>query len=153
MPLALISLVYGYDASFQDPMISRHSKAALTLIHAGLLLWLIFLAGTFFFFYGTIRAAEPIPRIFKYEEVDSKPSVIQMPRIRYSRAERKEHSEITLRFVVTAIGKVSQLTVVKFSDPDLIDPAYSAYEAAEFSPGIKAGKPVDTWMQITEVAK
>ncbi|MFT3781504.1 MAG: energy transducer TonB [Nibricoccus sp.] len=81
------------------------------------------------------------------------PALQKPMRIRYPSALRKSGAEVTLKFLVTTDGKVAQISVVKFSDPDMITPVYDAYENARFKPGLKNGVPVDTWVTVTEKAK
>jgi hypothetical protein len=64
---------------------------------------------------------------------------------------RDTPAEITLRFIVTTDGKVVEINVVKFNDPDMVEPVYAAYENAKFSPGERDGKPVNTRMEVTEI--
>lgn len=100
-------------------------------------------------------SAESAPSGAAYDAsaVDVPPSPKGVIRVHFPRSARRAHGEIHLKFLVTASGKVSRLTVVKFTDPDMIDPAYRAYEKAEFTPGLKNGKPVDTWLTVTEEAR
>lgn len=98
------------------------------------------------------RAADPVSPVFNYADVDTKPTPKKPVRVRFPSSVRKkgETSEIVLRFVVTKTGDVAKLTVVKFSDADMINPAMESYERAKFNPGLKNGAPVDTWMEATE---
>jgi|GEM_PF-2105564 Gram-negative bacterial tonB protein. len=64
---------------------------------------------------------------------------------------RDTPAEITLRFIVTAEGRVENITIVRFDDPDMVEPAYIAYEKARFEPGEKDGQPVATRMEVTEI--
>ncbi|MGC4071913.1 MAG: TonB family protein [Nibricoccus sp.] len=64
---------------------------------------------------------------------------------------RDTPGEITIRFVVTSEGKVTEINIVKFNDPDMVDPVYTAYEKAKFEPGEKKGQPVNTRMEVTEI--
>lgn len=64
---------------------------------------------------------------------------------------RDTPAEITIRFIVTTEGKVADISVVKFNDSDMVEPVYAAYENAKFEPGEKAGKPVNTRMEVTEI--
>lgn len=89
---------------------------------------------------------------YKEEEVDTPPRQKEI-RVHYSRSARREHAQVTLRFVVTKDGKVDQLTIVKFTDPEIVDEAYEGYSSAEFFPGIKDGRAVDTWIEVTDTAK
>ena len=106
-------------------------------------------------FASTLRvsAATAEQPIYQSTEVQKEPVPKHEMRIRYSRALRKEHDEVTLRFVVTAAGKVDQITIVKFTDPEIIDPTLMAYQSAEYVPAMKDGKPVAAWVEVTEVAK
>lgn len=64
---------------------------------------------------------------------------------------RDTPAEITLRFIVTTEGTVTDINIVKFNDPDMVDPVYAAYESAKFEPGQKGGKPVNTRMEVTAI--
>lgn len=64
---------------------------------------------------------------------------------------RETPAEITLRFIVTADGRVENITVVRFDEADMVEPAYIAYEKARFDPGEKDGQAVATRMEVTEV--
>jgi hypothetical protein len=92
-------------------------------------------------------------RVYESNQVDPKPVLQKAIRIRLPFSVRKRGGEITLRFRVTKEGKVDDITVVKFSDSDLIDPVYSAYEKATYLPGLKNGVPVDTWVTVMEKAE
>lgn len=91
--------------------------------------------------------------VYESAQVDQAPQPRREIHIRYPRELRKERAEVKLRFVVRSTGKIDNLTVVKFSNVDMIEFAYRGYESAEYSPGLKNGKPVDTWVEVTEVAK
>ena len=92
-------------------------------------------------------------RAFEVGQIDIPPTPLKPIVIHLPRSLRKEHAEVKLRFIVTKEGKVSDLTVVKFSDSEMIDPVYGAYASAVYSPGAKDGKSVDVWVDVTEVAK
>lgn len=64
---------------------------------------------------------------------------------------RDTPGEITIRFVVTTGGQVTEINIVKFNDPDMVDPVYVAYEKTKFEPGEKDGQPVNTRMEVTEI--
>ena len=97
--------------------------------------------------------ADATADVFESAQVDRPPQPRREIHIRYPRELRKERAEVKLRFIVRATGKVESLTVVKFSNVDMIELAYRGYEDADYSPGLKNGKPVDTWVEVTEVAK
>jgi hypothetical protein len=58
-------------------------------------------------------------------------------------------AEITFRYIVTPQGKAIDVTVVKFSDSDMVEPGFNALEKAVFTPGEKAGKPVSVRLETT----
>lgn len=92
-------------------------------------------------------------RTHEINQSDPHPLPKKTIRIRYPSSVRKHGGEVTLKFLVTKAGRVENITVVKFSDPDMIEPVYSAYEKAVFTPGLKNGAPVDTWLTVTEKAE
>jgi hypothetical protein len=98
-------------------------------------------------------AAGALSPAFEYKDVDSKPTLKGGLRVRFPRSVRRkdEESQIVLRFIVTKEGDVTQMIVMKFSDPDMIEPAMDAYSSARFNPGVKDGVPVNTWMEVTEI--
>jgi hypothetical protein len=58
-------------------------------------------------------------------------------------------AEITFRYIVTPQGKAIDVTVVKFSHSDMVEPGFEALEKATFTPGEKAGKPVSVRVETT----
>lgn len=98
------------------------------------------------------RAVAADVRPYEITQVDSPPVLKKAVHLRLPFGVRRRGGEITLRFLVTKEGTVQSITVVKFSDADLVEPVYSAYENARYSPGIKNGVPVDTWVTVTEKA-
>lgn len=115
------------------------------------LLFLFCLASLWPSFTPTATAAEASPS-FKYEEVDVKPTPKKPIKVRFPSSVRKkgETPQIVLRFEVSKEGDVKKLVVVKFSDPDMIEPAMAAYETTKYTPGMKGGQPVATLMEVTE---
>jgi outer membrane biosynthesis protein TonB len=97
-----------------------------------------------------LGAAEPAAKVYEEAEVDKKPQPKRPVRPSYSFTLRRKikSGEVVLRFVVTQKGAITNLTVVSFSDSDLIDPVYSAYESASYTPGFKDGAPVDTRVEV-----
>lgn len=95
-----------------------------------------------------VHAADSRARPYEASDVDRKPEPKRPIRPSYSSSLRRRltSGEVELSFVVTKEGKVTNIVVVKFSDPDLIDPVYQAYQYAGFTPGTKDGSPVDTHM-------
>lgn len=90
---------------------------------------------------------------YEINQVDTIPVIKKAVRIRFPSEIRKRGGEVTLRFLVTKEGKVKKIGIVKFSDSEMIEQVYGAYEKALFSPGLKDGIPVATWMTVTEKAK
>jgi TonB family protein len=91
--------------------------------------------------------------IYDLTVVDKAPATKRRIKPDYPAALKKRDTpaEITIRFVVTTSGQVTEINIVKFNDADMVDPVYVAYENAKFSPGEKNGKPVNTRMEITEI--
>ncbi|WP_175414809.1 energy transducer TonB [Nibricoccus aquaticus] len=98
-----------------------------------------------------LPAQTPAETVYDLTVVDKAPAPKKRIKPDYpsSLKKRDTPAEITLRFIVTAEGTVTDINIVKFNDPDMVDPVYAAYEAAKFEPGQKAGKPVNTRMEIT----
>jgi TonB family protein len=90
--------------------------------------------------------------VYDVASVDKKPELRRRVRPSYPASLRRDPpSEITLRFVVTPEGRVTNIAIMKFSDPDMIDAAHEAYENARFTPGEIGGKPVHTRMEVTDI--
>lgn len=100
-----------------------------------------------------LPAAEPKLQAYKLEEVQQHPMIKREMHLRFPRGLRKGQDKIVLRFIVTAEGKTTQITVVSFTDPDMIDRAMTAYQNAEYVPAVKDGKAVAVWLEVTEVVK
>lgn len=90
---------------------------------------------------------------YESDKVDQAPVLKKAVRLRFSSAAKRQGAEITLRFLVKTDGTVDRITVVKFTDAEMIDPVYSAYEKALFEPGQIKGVPVGTWLTVTEKAE
>jgi Gram-negative bacterial TonB protein C-terminal len=99
-------------------------------------------------------AAPEASPIYQYDQVDKKPTPKKRIRMYFPGWSKKKGkvAEITVRFVVTKEGRTTKLTIVQVSDPDLIEYAFKLYDDARFNPGMKDGKPVDTWMEIHETS-
>jgi outer membrane biosynthesis protein TonB len=91
--------------------------------------------------------------IYNLTAVDPEPVPKRRIRPDFPKSLRKRDTpaEITLRFVVTSEGRVTDISIVKFNDSDMVEPAYIAYEKATFTPGRKAGKPVNVRMEVTHI--
>ena len=99
------------------------------------------------------QAPAPAETVYELTAVDKAPAPKRRirPDFPSSLKKRDTPGEITLRFVVTAEGRATDISIVKFNDADMVEPAYIAYEEARFEPGEKDGKPVSTRMEVTEI--
>ncbi|MEO8053106.1 MAG: energy transducer TonB, partial [Acidobacteriota bacterium] len=66
---------------------------------------------------------------------------------------RGQSGEVTLRFVVTAEGRVGYIRVVKSSHPGFDEEALKAVKQWTYKPGQLKGKPVATWLEQTVAFK
>ena len=96
-------------------------------------------------------SAEPPADVHAERDVNPKPELKKPVKIRFPSSLRKKITtgEIVIQFTVTKTGTVSDLTVVKFSDPDMVEPVIAAYETAQYNPGLLKGTPVDVRMDVT----
>jgi outer membrane biosynthesis protein TonB len=112
------------------------------------------------FAFGSAAYAQPAPAapsapaaaaIYDEKSVDKAPVLKRRlkPDFPSSLKKRDTPAEITLSYVVTAQGKISDVTVVKFNDSEMVSPALAALDEAEFQPAEKAGKPVSVRMETT----
>lgn len=108
---------------------------------------------TFFGITQTVGVAAAGPAAYEREQLDQVPVPKKPVRFRLPGVVKKRGGEITLRMLVKADGTVGNIIVVKFTDADLVDPVYSAYERAMFLPGIKNGVSVNAWVTVTEKAR
>ena len=95
--------------------------------------------------------AEPPADVHTEQEVNPKPELKKPIKIKFPSALRKKITtgEIVIQFIVTKTGTVSDLSVVRFSDPDMVAPVITAYETAQYNPGLLKGEPVNVRMDIT----
>jgi TonB family protein len=99
-------------------------------------------------------SAEPTSSpIYDYADVDVKPEPKKRLKMSFPASTRRDgaNPSITVRFVVTKTGRVSDVVIVRFSHPELIDIALDLYSKARFSPGTKNGEAVDTRMEMSHV--
>lgn len=113
------------------------------------------------FAFGPLAYAQPAPvappakpavaTIYDEKSVDKAPVLKRRlkPDFPSSLKKRETPAEITLSYVVTAQGKVSDITVVKFNEADMVSPALAALDEAQFEPAEKSGKPVSMRMEMT----
>ncbi len=98
------------------------------------------------------RAEVTLSPLPEYKNLDQLPVPKRPIHVRFPLAIRRKGNEdrIVLRFTVTKTGEVTNLTVVNFSDADMIDAAYRAFDGLRFSPGMKNGQPVEAVMEVVE---
>ncbi len=94
-----------------------------------------------------LRAAE---EFLDSSAVDQAPTPKKVPKPEYPSALKKKTPPptINIRLDIGKDGKVKNITIVKFSDVDMVDPIYAAYETATFNPAMKDGKPVGCRMEF-----
>ena len=97
-------------------------------------------------------ANEANQTVYDVSVVDQPPQPKRRIKPAYPASVRKRPTpvSITLRFIVTTEGKVTEINIVRFDDADMVGPAFDAYESARFNPGLKNGLPVNTRMEITD---
>ena len=97
-------------------------------------------------------AGEANQTVYDISVVDQPPQPKRRIKPSYPASVRKRPApvSITLRFIVTTEGKVTEISIVRFDDADMVGPAFDAYESARFNPGLKNGLPVNTRMEVTD---
>lgn len=97
---------------------------------------------------ATIANAQTPPgELVDSSRLEKQPELKKLPKIKLRK--RGATGKVVLRFIVNKEGKIENLILVSFSDPDFIDPVLEAYEKAAYSPGMLDGKPVATWIEVT----
>jgi periplasmic protein TonB len=94
-------------------------------------------------------AAEDLSRIFELTELDRHPVAMFQPIPNYPFALKNAGVEghVTLRFVVTPNGTVSNIRVMSSTRYEFEKPATEALQKWRFEPGIKQGTRVSSWME------
>ena len=85
-------------------------------------------------------------------EVDQVPVATLNPRPVYPYRARRLNldGEVDVKFLVDANGRVSRISILRSSPPDLFDDSVvAALSAWHFSPGKVQGRPVSTWVTTT----
>lgn len=88
--------------------------------------------------------------IFTIKEVDQRARLLEKPEPTYSESARmfQVQGTVVLRAVFSRSGKVTRIVVVKRLPHAMTERCVTAARAIKFSPAIKDGKPVSTWMQL-----
>ena len=90
-------------------------------------------------------AAETVPALADF-------STCEKPKWPEGAKARKEAGTVTLKFLIGADGKFKKSQVQKSSGhQDLDEAARAGIEKCGFKPALKAGKPVESWMQMQYV--
>lgn len=93
------------------------------------------------------RAASVLTgELVDFEQLDVKPELKKPVKLKFKK--KRVTGEVTLRFIVTAEGEVQDIVIVKFNDPDFVEPSFEAYERASYNPGMKDGVPVNTRVEV-----
>ena len=88
--------------------------------------------------------------IFTTKEVDERPRLLAKPEPSYTESARtfQVHGTVVLRAVFSKTGEVTRVEVVKRLPHGMTEGCLAAARAIKFSPALKDGKPVSTWMQL-----
>jgi hypothetical protein len=100
---------------------------------------------------GAAQTPSP-PVVYTSAQLDKSPELKRKVRVKYPSVV-KQGDQISLRFIVTKEGRVTEMIIATFTNPDMVGPASEAYEKARFTPGTKGGKPVDAWFEVTDIAR
>jgi protein TonB len=89
-------------------------------------------------------------RVLDLDELDEVPAARFQAQPTYPHGLRRDgvSGSVVLSFVVDAGGSVRDVAVVRSSHPDFEAPAVQAVSKWKFRPGRKAGRPVNTRMQV-----
>ncbi|MBA3357163.1 MAG: TonB family protein [Pyrinomonadaceae bacterium] len=99
-----------------------------------------------------IEAAQPGSTLSS-REVDSRAMIITKPEPGYTRDARRigVQGHVTLKVVLSSIGKIDRERVVRGLSGGLTENAINAACKIEFRPALKAGKPVSQWLNVEYV--
>jgi protein TonB len=99
---------------------------------------------------GTLALAPPPPSRFTLGQVDQPPMVTAQIPPPYPFLARRRGIEgwVRVRFLVDRQGQVRELTIVKAQPPGVFeDTVRRTLPRWRFRPGVKDGRPVDTWVE------
>ena len=88
--------------------------------------------------------------IFTNKELDERPRVLSKPGPSYTESARVfgVRGTVVLRAVFSKTGKVTRVEIIKRLPHGMTERCLMAARSITFSPGLKDGKPVSTWMQL-----
>lgn len=88
--------------------------------------------------------------VFRHEEVVQRARVLEKPEPGYTENARTfgVRGAVILRAVFSRTGKVTRIEIVKRLPHGMTDRCLRAARAIKFTPAIKDGAPVSTWMQL-----
>ncbi len=96
--------------------------------------------------------SEPPAATPEMQELDQMPELIQMGKVEYPESARKAGVEgmVLIKARVTVEGRVAEAAVESGVDdhPELGESALAAVREATFRPGMRDGKPVESWVKI-----
>jgi TonB family protein len=96
------------------------------------------------------RVVEDDGPIFTNKDVDERPRVLAKPEPSYTESARVfgVRGTVILRAVFSKTGKVTRVEILKRLPHGMTERCLIAARAISFSPALKDGKPVSTWMQL-----
>ncbi len=91
--------------------------------------------------------------VLSSREVDSRAVITTKPKPGYTREARRigVQGYVILRVVLSSIGKIDRLRVIRGLPGGLTENAINAACKIEFRPALKAGKPVSQWLNVEYV--
>ena len=95
-------------------------------------------------------AATDYDRIFRRSEVDSPVRIVSRPVPSYTESARKNQvvGVVVLRTVFTSSGSVTNVSVIRGLPDGLSERAIASAKQIKFTPAMKDGRPVSTWVQL-----
>ena len=102
--------------------------------------------------YGDPKGFEvkDVDPIFTTKEVDQRARVLEKPEPAYTESARtfEVRGTVVLRAVFSKTGEVTRIEIIRRLPHGMTERCLAAVRAIKFSPAIKDGKPVSTWMQL-----
>jgi TonB family protein len=97
--------------------------------------------------FGAVNDDEPI---YSTKEVDQKARILEKPEPSYTESARmfQVQGTVVLRAVFSKSGQADRIEIVRRLPHGLTERCLAAVRAIKFSPAIKDGKPVSTWIQL-----
>ena len=98
----------------------------------------------------SVSAVNDDEPIFTMKEVDQKTRILEKPEPSYTESARvfQVRGTVVLRALFSKTGEVTRIEIIKRLPHGMTERCLAAVRAIKFSPAIKEGKPVSTWMQL-----